>query len=53
MSDPTLEAQLEETTAEWLLDAPTQDTLPSDDGIPMETHRHKLQMDLLTSPLQD
>jgi Uma2 family endonuclease len=55
MSDPTiLEAQLQDTReAEWLPDAPTQDTLPSDDGTPMETHRHKLQMDLLTSPLQD
>lgn len=30
---------------------PTQDELPCDDGIPMETWRHKLQMDLLTLPL--
>jgi Uma2 family endonuclease len=26
---------------------PTQDELPSDDGVPMETQRHKWQMDLL------
>lgn len=31
--------------------APTQDDLPCDDGIPMETQRHKLQMDLLIQPL--
>jgi Uma2 family endonuclease len=31
---------------------PTQDDLPSDDGIPMETQRHKLQMDLLIYPLR-
>ena len=30
---------------------PTQDELPYDDGIPMETERHKLQMDLLIEPL--
>jgi Uma2 family endonuclease len=30
---------------------PTQDTLLCDDGIPMETYRHKLQMDLLVEPL--
>lgn len=30
---------------------PTQDQLPCDDGIPMETARHKLQMDLLVNPL--
>jgi Uma2 family endonuclease len=33
------------------LTLPTQDELPSDDGIPMETQRHKLQMDLLIYPL--
>jgi Uma2 family endonuclease len=32
---------------------PTQDDLPYDDGEPMETHRHKLQMDLLMYPLND
>lgn len=31
--------------------APTQNDLPCDDGIPMETHRHKLQMDLLVNSL--
>jgi Uma2 family endonuclease len=30
---------------------PTQDQLPSDDGIPMETARHKWQMELLVNPL--
>jgi Uma2 family endonuclease len=31
---------------------PTQDELPCDDGVPMETERHKLQMDLLIYPLK-
>lgn len=31
---------------------PTQDELPCDDGIPIETQRHKLQMDLLIETLQ-
>jgi Uma2 family endonuclease len=31
---------------------PTQDELPCDDGIPMETQRHKMQMDLLLDTLQ-
>ena len=31
---------------------PTQDELPSDDGMPMETSRHKHQMDLLIYPLR-
>jgi len=30
---------------------PTQDDLPCCDGIPMETQRHKLQMDLLIDTL--
>lgn len=30
---------------------PTQDELPCDDGIPMETQRHKMQMDLLIHAL--
>ena len=30
---------------------PTQDELLYDDGIPMETYRHKMQMDLLVDPL--
>lgn len=39
---------------EWIpqLSLPTQDDLPSDDGIPMETERHKKQMDLLIYPLE-
>jgi Uma2 family endonuclease len=32
---------------------PTQDQLPADDGIPMETERHKLQMNLLVDTLQN
>lgn len=31
---------------------PTQDELPCDDGVPMESERHKLQMDLLIYPLK-
>ena len=31
---------------------PTQDQLPWDDGVPMETQRHRLQMDLLIETLQ-
>jgi Uma2 family endonuclease len=30
---------------------PTQDELPCDDGVPMETQRHKFQMDLLMDTL--
>lgn len=30
---------------------PTQDELPYDDGVPMETFRHKLQMDILIEAL--
>lgn len=30
---------------------PTQDELPCDDGVPMETQRHKLQLDLLIDGL--
>jgi len=30
---------------------PTQDELPCDDGVPMETQRHKMQMDLLLEGL--
>lgn len=47
MSDPQL--ALTEPTEIPL--PPTQDELPCDDGIPMETQRHKLQMDLLVDPL--
>lgn len=54
MSDPTLEAKLEEVSeAEWQIDAPTQDDLPCDDDVPMETYRHKLQMDILVDALDN
>lgn len=38
---------------EWLevSPLPTQDELPCDDGIPMETARHKKQMEILTNTL--
>jgi Uma2 family endonuclease len=51
MSDSALEATRLEDMPEPQLDAPTQDDLPCDDGIPMETHRHKLQIDLLVNSL--
>lgn len=49
MPDPILEAEqwTAKPEAEWRIDAPTQDDLPYDDGIPMETFRHKLQIDIL------
>jgi len=31
---------------------PTQDELPCDDGVPMETERHRMQMELLISSLE-
>ncbi|ACK71768.1 protein of unknown function DUF820 [Gloeothece citriformis PCC 7424] len=34
-----------------LVSLPTQDDLPCDDGVPMETQRHKLQLDLLMDGL--
>jgi Uma2 family endonuclease len=39
------------TIAPSRLSLPTQDELPCDDGVPMETQRHKLQMDLLIDAL--
>ncbi len=33
------------------INLPTQDQLPCDDGVPMETQRHKMQMDLLIHSL--
>lgn len=45
------ETPLAEFTPSDVVWPPTQNELPSDDGVPMETHRHKLQMDLLTDPL--
>ena len=49
MSDPALKEEqfAAEPEAEWQIYAPTQDDLPCDDDIPMETYRHKLQMDIL------
>jgi Uma2 family endonuclease len=43
--------RLEDVAPEIVL-PPTQDDLPCDDGIPMETERHKLQMDLLIYTLR-
>lgn len=34
-------------TSKPIISLPTQDDLPCDDGVPMETQRHKFQMDLL------
>ncbi len=38
--------------AEYVTLPPTQAELPYDDGVPMESQRHKLQMDLLIDALQ-
>jgi Uma2 family endonuclease len=46
------EAALIEPVAPCIFVPPTQDELPCDDGMPMETERHKLQMDLLIYPLK-
>lgn len=46
------QATLVEPAASGILLPPTQDELPCDDGMPMETERHKLQMDLLIHPLK-
>lgn len=40
-----------EAQAPDFINPPGQDELLSDDGIPMETYRHKLQMELLVDPL--
>jgi Uma2 family endonuclease len=53
MTESTL-LNLDKSTADSTPDfvnPPTQDELLYDDGIPMETYRHKLQMDLLVDPL--
>jgi len=42
-------AKLEALGIEW---PPTEDELPCDDGMPMETQRHALQMQLLIDPLR-
>jgi hypothetical protein len=39
------------TIAPLKLSLPTQDELPCDDGVSMETQRHKLQMDILIDAL--
>ncbi len=41
----------QETLPFGLILPPTQDQLPCDDGVPMETQRHKLQMDILIDQL--
>ncbi|VXD21752.1 conserved hypothetical protein [Planktothrix serta PCC 8927] len=41
----------QETLLNGIILPPTQDELPFDDGVPMETQRHKLQMDLLIDQL--
>jgi Uma2 family endonuclease len=46
------EAALIEPAALSITLPPTQDELPCDDGVPMETERHKLQMDLLIYALK-
>jgi Uma2 family endonuclease len=46
------ETTLSEAQAPDVALPPTQDELPCDDGMPMETERHKLQMDLLLYPLK-
>jgi Uma2 family endonuclease len=45
------EATLETTDLSAIVPPPTEAELVCDDGIPMETYRHKLQMDLLVYPL--
>ena len=40
------------TPSENLILPPTQEELPYDDGTPMESQRHKMQMDLLIDTLQ-
>src|SRR5512135_2997268 len=45
-------AVLSETLAPDVALPPTQDELPCDDGVPMETSRHKQQMDLLIYSLR-
>jgi Uma2 family endonuclease len=50
--DTMSETTLIEPVAPGITLPPTQDELPCDDGVPMETERHKLQMDLLIYPLK-
>ena len=39
------------TTVKLVPTLPTQDELPYDDGVPMESPRHKLQLEILTETL--
>ena len=43
---------LSESTLPEIALPPTQDELPCDDGVPMETERHRLQMELLINSLK-
>ncbi|NJO16261.1 MAG: Uma2 family endonuclease [Thioploca sp.] len=43
---------LDPLIAESNFSLPTQDNLPCDDGVPMETERHKKQMELLIASLE-
>ncbi len=51
MSDPQLVQLAVVEQAPAIPVPPTQDELPYDDGIPMESPRHKRQMELLIDPL--
>jgi Uma2 family endonuclease len=47
--DEKIRAELAALGVEW---PPTEDELPYDDGMPMETQRHALQLQLLIDPLR-
>ena len=47
--DTMTQAELAALEIEW---PPTEDELPYDDGIPMESPRHALQLQLLMDPLR-
>jgi Uma2 family endonuclease len=47
--DEKIRAELAALGVEW---PPTEDELPYDDGMPMETQRHALQLQLLMDPLR-
>ena len=53
MSDPQLVQLAVVEQAPAIPAPPTQDELPYDDGIPMESPRHKRQMELLTKKLHE
>jgi Uma2 family endonuclease len=51
--EPAMSATaLSEPTAPGITSPPTQDELPCDDGVPMETERHRRQMELLINTLK-